>query len=213
MCDPISIGSMAVGALGSAISGYEASENQAAQINARNGATQAEMERQRAYGGRTRESFDSSMKVYEPDAQRRGLADAQTSVGETLTRNAPTDVGSITTAGAPRVVGASESGRVADVFRQGAARDKGMAALKGYGQQQFGNNIALGGNARDIDMVGDFAKFSSGVSAMEQRAAGNNARRSASGLGDILKFAGSVGANRAGRGGTGLNLVRTGGLY
>lgn len=212
MCDPISIGSMAVGAIGSAVNGYEASQNAAAQINARNAATQAELERQKGYGARTREGFDKSLDVYSPQAQTQGLSDAQTSFGDVLTRNTPTNVGSITTTGAPRVVGDSENSRLAGVFNTAATRNTNLANLKGYDQQMFGNKLALGQNARDIDMIGDFAKTSAGVSGIEQRAAANNAAKVPSGLGSLLQFAGTVGANRAGRasGGTLFGAPATG---
>src|SRR6185312_11734695 len=100
---------------------------------------------------------------------------------------------SITTTGAPRVVGDSENNRLAGVFQTAADRNTNLANLKGYDQQQFGNKIALNSNARDIDMTGDFAKVSSGVSGIEGRAAANNATRSLSGLGSLLQFAGTVG--------------------
>jgi hypothetical protein len=210
MCDPISLGSLAVGAAGSAINGYEASQNAAAQINARNAATQQEMERQKAYGEKTRGDFNKSLDIYSPGAQTQGLSDAQSTFGDVLTRNTPTNVGSITTTGAPRVVGDSENSRLAGVFQTAADRNTNLANLKGYDQQQFGNKIALNSNARDIDMTGDFAKVSSGVSGIEGRAAANNATRSPSGLGSLLQFAGTVGANQAGRGKLSLPTIGTG---
>lgn len=193
---------MAVGALGSAVNGYESSQNAAAQINARNAATRAELQRQKGYGAQTQADFNKSLDIYAPGAQAQGLADSQGSVGDVLARNTPTNVGSITTAGAPRVVADSESSRLADVFKTAADRNANLANLKGYDQQMFGNKVALNQNARDIDMTGDFAKVSSGVSGIEQRAAANNAAKPLSGIGSLLQFAGTVGANRAGRGGS-----------
>ena len=72
MCDPISLGSLAVGAAGNAISGYERSQSAAAEINARNAATQAELERSRKYGQQTQASFDKSVDIYNPGAQAQG---------------------------------------------------------------------------------------------------------------------------------------------
>jgi hypothetical protein len=202
MCDPISMGSLAVGAAGQALSGYENAQNQAAQINARNAATQAELARQKQYGEQSRASFDKSVGVYAPGAQDSNLAGSQASIGDALTRNAPTaeSVGTITTAGAPRVVADSEGKKLADVFSYGAGKDTNLANLKGYDQANFNNNVALNSNARDIDTIGDFAKTSAGVNQIEQRAAQNNAARPLSPLGSLLSFAGAVGANQAGRG-------------
>lgn len=200
MCDPISLGSLALGAAGSALNGYEASQSAAAQINARNAATQQELARQKVYGQEARTDFNKSTDIYAPGAQTQGLADSQNTVGDVLTRNTPTDVGSITTANAPRVVGDSENNKLASVFQTAADRNNNLAALKGYDQQMFGNKMALNQNARDIDMIGDFAKTSSGVSGIEQRAAATNAAKAPSGLGSLLQFVGTVGANRAGAG-------------
>lgn len=210
MCDPVSLGSLAVGAAGSAINGYEASQNAAAQINARNAATKQELERQKGYGAQTQADFQKSLDVYAPGAQTTGLSDAQGGVADVLTRNAPTNVGSITTTGAPRVVGDSENSRLADVADIGASRDANLANLKGYDQQMFGNKLTLNQNARDIDMTGDFAKTSAGVNGIEQRAAATNAAQAPSGLGSLLQFVGTVGANQAGRGNIKMPTIGTG---
>lgn len=202
MCDPISLGSLAVGAAGQAVSGYENSQSQAAQINARNAATQAELARSKQYGAQSRAGFDKSVDIYSPGNQATNLAGAQSTIGDTLTGNAPTaaDVGTITTSTAPRVVGDSENHRLADVFTRSASKDANLAGLKGYDQAMFNNNVGLNSNARDIDTIGDFAKTSAGVNQIEQRAAVNNAKKPASGLGSLLSFVGTVGANQAGRG-------------
>ena len=102
---------------------------------------------------------------------------------------------------AVRVIGEREDAKLGNVADYGAMKDKNLGALKGYDNQMFNNKVALNNNARDIDMVGDFAKTSSGVSGIEQRAAGNNSKRTSSGIGDLLSFVGTVGANRAARGG------------
>lgn len=204
MCDPISLGSLAVGAAGQALSGYENSQNQADVINARNAATQAELARSKQYGAQSRQSFDNSVNIYSPGNQATNLAGAQSTIGDTLTGNAPTaaNVGTITTSSAPRVVGDSENHRLADVFTRAASKDANLAGLKGYDQAMFNNNVGLNSNARDIDTIGDFAKTSAGVNQIEQRAAAQNAKKPASGLGSLLSFVGTVGANQAGRGGS-----------
>ena len=98
MCDPISLGSLAVGAAGNAISGYERSQSAAAEINARNAATQAELERSRKYGQQTQASFDKSVDIYNPGAQAQGLASSQSQIGDVLTTK--TNGGSISGASA-----------------------------------------------------------------------------------------------------------------
>lgn len=227
MCDPVTLGSAAVGAAGSLISANEAQSSARAQADARNRATMAEVERQKAYGEQSRGEFDKSMTAFAPGAQEASRAAATSGIGDILTNQAPTaaQVGGITTGNAPAVVGATENARLGDVFKRAAQNNANLATLKGYDQSQFNTNLQLGQQGRNIDTIGDFSKVSSGVSKTEQDAAFNNAKKPSSGIGELLSFAGNVGANQAGKGNIrlpaftgsmaspGLSLTNTGGLY
>lgn len=203
MCDPISatITAAALSAGGSAINGYERNQSQNDMVNARNAATQREMERQKVFQGQTQQMFDQSVGNFAPGAQAKSLADQQGGVAQALQRNAPADVGGISTASAPRVVGANENRVVGDVRQRQAGLGDIMAKLAGYDQNTFQNNLKLNDSAREIDRVGDFAKTSAAVNGLEQKAAYNNAYKAPSGLGDLLSFAGNIGSFYGGKGG------------
>lgn len=229
MCDPVSIGALALGAAGSAINGMESSNTANAMVGARNRATQQELGRQKAYGTESRGVFDTAMGGFTPEAQTNRLASSQTTAANNFASNAPTDVGTITTSTAPRVVGNSENRRVADAFKAVGDRNAAHGKLTGYDQTFFDNNADLLNTGRRIDTVGDFAKVSSGVNRAEQDAAYRNAYKPNSGIGDLLQLAGSVGGYYGGKGGGlpflnfgqptkastnfGISPSRVGGLY
>lgn len=202
MCDPVTGAALAASAGGALISGNEANSNATAQQNARNQATLAEVQRDKAYGDKSRGEFDKSMSLYAPGAQEASRAAATGDVGSLLTSQAPTQaqVGTITTAGAPRVVGNSENAKLGDVFTRAATNNTNLAALKGYDQNAFNTNLGVNQQGRNIDQIGDFAKVSAGVNQLEQKAAFTNAYKPPSGVGELLSFAGNTGANLAGRG-------------
>ncbi len=188
---------MAVGTAGGLLSSSEASANNRRMIEARNAATMGEVARSKAYGEKSRGIFDTSLDGYSSDP-----AAAQAASGEAIASNAPTDVGSITSVNAPKVVADREGAKIADVFTRNAGLDKALGNLKGYDNNTVDNGLRLNQSGRDIDMIGDFAKTSAGVNAIEQRAAENNARRAPSPLGQILQTAGQVGSFYGGKGGS-----------
>lgn len=203
MClDPVTAGSLALSAAGQAYNSYEANKSQSAQINARNAATLAELERSRAYQKRSNSEFDATLNAFAPQSQAAALTSQQDSVANAFTANTPksAEVGSISTTGAPRVVADSANKSVADAFAKTNASSAALGKVAGWDQRAFNNNINLDGSARNLDLISDFAKTSSAVNGIEQRAAYNNAFRPSSGIGDILSFAGSVGAYGGGRG-------------
>lgn len=191
---------MAVGAAGSALTGYEANKNQGDVIRARNAATEAELARQKVYGDKSRGVFDTTLSGFAPEAQTQQLADAQTRTGAAISSNAPTNVGTISTGNGPAVVGDRESSTLAKVFERNAGLDASLGKLKGYDANSLENGLRLSQSGRDIDMIGDFAKTSAGVNAVEQRAAENNTRRPPSMLGQLLQTAGQVGSFYGGKG-------------
>lgn len=202
MCDPISIGSLALGAIGSGISAYERNKTNSSMIKARNAATLAELQRQREYNARTQAEFGKSMDLFNPNNQAERLTTEQNNVADLFQRTAPTAeaTGSISTGNAPRVVADTEGKEIADVFGRNLNEGNALSKVAGYDQRFFNNNVDLNKNARNIDLIGDFAKTSAAVSGVEQRAAYNNAFRPPSGIGDLLSFAGSVGGFKAGQG-------------
>lgn len=202
MCDPVTIGSLAVGAAGSIYKGQEAANTQNDMVSARNAATQAELGRSKAYGEESRGTFDKSLNIFDPNAQATRLSTNQGAAGSFINSNgvAPANVGTISTGSAPAAVGAAETQKLGDVFSRIGMRNTAHGKLAGYDQTMFDNNVDLNNNARKIDSVGDFAKVSSGVNKTEQDNAYRNAYRNPSPIGDILQTAGQVGAFYGGKG-------------
>lgn len=207
MCDPISIGSVALGAIGAGVNAYESNQTQHSMINARNAATMAELDRQRGYQAKSQKLFDESLNNFTPETQAKSLTDAQGASTAGYQANAPISAGSVSTGSGPKVVKTAEDKAVADAFARGSAKDAALGKLQGWDQRAFNNNVNLNDSGRNLDLNTDFAKTSAAVGGLEQDAAYRNAYRPNSGIGDILGFAGSVGAYQGGKGGFG-NLFK-----
>lgn len=203
MCDPISAMAVAAGAAGSGINAYETNRTQKAMTNARNAATQAELERQRAYQAQSGAEFDKAVGNFSAENQAQRLTNEQARVGDAFAQNAPTAemVGQIGTGGAPRVVQAEETRVLGDSFTKGAERNKNAAKLAGWDQRAFGNKLDLNQSGRNLDLTADLSRTSAAVGGLEQNAAYKNAFRPNSGIGDLLQFAGQIGGYQAGKGG------------
>lgn len=203
MCDPVTLGSLAVGAAGSIYKGQEAADTQNNMISARNAATQQELERSRAFGAESRGEFGKSLNVFDPAGQGARLAGNQAGASSYFAGNAPTaaGVGTISTGNAPKVVADTEAKTIGDTFGKIGRSSAAHGNLAGYDQTMFDNNVDTNAQARRIDSIGDFAKVSAGVNKTEQEAAQRNAYRNPSPIGDILQTAGQVGAFYGGKGG------------
>lgn len=207
MCDPVTAGlGLAASAGGSLLNANEANQNAQNVANARNAATQAELQRQKAYGAQARGEFDKSLDLFGPGAQPASLAKAQGDIGSLLAGNTPdaARVGTITTANAPAAVGASEGKKLGDVFSYLGQSATNLGNLKGYDQNNFNTGQSLTTQGRNIGVITDNSKASADVNKMEQGAAATNAYTPPSGLGDLLSFAGNVGSYYAGGGKLGL---------
>ena len=205
MClDPVSaglaLGSAALGAGGSYLNGQEQAKNTAAQINARNSATEAELARQKAYEATSQGAFNKTLGTFAPNAQATALANNQANARDAFAANAPGNVGTIGTGFAPQGVGADANSMIARILSGGAARDAAQGNLTGYGDTMRNNAFALGSGGQALDTVSNFARQSANVGTKEAEAAYNNAARTPSGLGDLLSFGGTLLGSAAGRG-------------
>jgi len=203
MCDPVSIGAIALSAAGAGVNAYETNKNQSSMIEARNAATQAELGRQKGYQAKSNEIFGKSVDGFAPATQSANLANNQQTVASAFQGNAPTaqSVGSISSGTAPSVVKTAEATKVGDILNLGKASNTARGNLFGYSQNQFNNKLNLNDTNRNLDLNTDLSKTSAGVGKLEQDANYKNAFRPNSGVGDIMQLAGSFGAYSGGRGG------------
>lgn len=197
MCNPVALGPAAVATAGSVYSGMEASDNARRTQEARNAATMAEVERGKAYGDKSRAVFDTSLNSFKTDP-----SGAQEATRAAISGNAPSaaQVGTISTGNGPQVVADREGSKLASVFTRNAGLDNALGTLKGYDANTTNNQLNLNQSGRDINTIGDFAKTSANVNAVEQRAAGQNAYKPPSGIGEILQTAGKIGGYYGGKG-------------
>lgn len=202
MClDPLTLGAMAAGGIGSAINASEANANRNAQIEARNKATNDELARQAAFQSQSGGIFDGILNRFQPPAQAAALGDAQTGATNFIHANNPMDVGSILTRGASPQAMAAENSGVASAFSRNAGRADALGKLTGYTNQGVGDALAMSESGRKLNTVSDASRGSVSLLPLARSAAEANAYRAPSGLGDLLGFAGNVGAFYSGRNG------------
>lgn len=200
--DPITLTALAASAGGAVLNGYESNQTQNSMISARNAATQAELARQRQYQNQAQQVFDQSLTNFKPEQQAADLTAQQGAATTAFTNNTPTaeQVGTISSASAPRVVQEAGAKKVGDVFARAGRYNDALGNLTGWDQRAFGNNIKLNNSGRDLGTISDFSRTSAAVNGLEQNSAYQNAFRPNSGIGDILSFAGKVGAYGSGKG-------------
>src|SRR5690349_15064691 len=201
--DPVTLAlTTALAAGGAAINGYEQNQTQKRMIEARNAATQAELQRQQKLQQQSQAVLDNTMHDFTPQSQADNLAQAQTASTNAFTANTPAvSSASFVTPDAPRVVQDAADKKVGDVFSRAGKLNTAFGNLNGYDRNFFNNNINLNNSARKLKTVSDFARTSAAVNGLEQQDAYNNAFRRNSGIGDLLSFAGNTLAYRGGRGG------------
>lgn len=202
MCDPVTIGALALSAAGSGINAYETNKTQGKMIAARNEATTRELGRQHEFQAKSGETFKKSVDQFMPEQQETALTQAQTRATDQFNANAPVSVGGISSGNGPQIVKDTENKTIADAFSKIGNQNAAFGKLAGWDQRAFDNNVGLNANGRDLNINSDLARTSAGVNRLEQDAATRNAFKPNSGIGDLLKFAGSVGAYSGGQGKT-----------
>lgn len=185
---------------GSVINGFESNRTQQDMIDARNAATRQELERQRAFQQQSAADFRDTKNNFKPERQSQKLEEKRVETAQRYQDNAPADFGSIASGSGPQVVQTAEKKSVADAFGRANQQNAALGKLKSWDQRAFDNNLALNQGGRNLDITSDLARTSAAVNRVEQDAAYRNAYKPNSGIGDLLKFAGSVGTYNVGQG-------------
>lgn len=202
MClDPLSLATMAIGGIGSAVSASERNASNRAMVDARNKATTDEFARQDGYQQQSSGIFDGVLNKFSGPAQTQGLADAKAGAGAAIRGNQPTNVGSILLGGAasPQAVAAQDN-TISDAFARGGERATALGNLTGYDRQGTQDRLNLTDSGRGLDTISNFSQGSASLLPLEREVAGNNAYKPPSGLGDLLSFVGNVGSFKGGEG-------------
>jgi len=95
--------------------------------------------------------------------------------------------------GAPEVVKSDLARQIAGAVAKGKSYAKASAGMAAYGQQNLNNNIALGRNAQDMSMLGDFSRGTSSILPYQLKGA-QKAGQSLNTASDVLNGAGQLGA-------------------
>ena len=206
MCDPLTATGIALSVGSTLYKSQGAKKNTSRMVRARNDAAAAEDGRQRAYQDEANDVFNRTLPKFERGAQDVGVEQARQKREEKLTDAASGDGAdeyqAPTAGSAPTVVKSEIARRISDALTQGTKRARTQAALSAYGDNMFGNKVALGRSRGELAQVSDFASKSAGLLPYEMRAAAQNASRAPSIVGDLLGLAGS-GATMAGMAGVG----------
>lgn len=198
MCDPLAltIGSMALSAVGSGINSYESGQNERRQVEARNAAAAAEAQRQRQFQDESQRTFQQSVADQAPEANAQRLAQAQETRRDFATAGGAqplVQTGAPVAASAPPVVGGEIARKIAQAVGDANRSNVALSNLRGYDDAgQYGRFAMASANSSLADTASK-AGGSASLLPLELRAAENNAYRSPSGIGDLFSALGKAG--------------------
>ena len=202
MCDPVSIGALALGTAGTIMQGREQQANMRRAVGARNDAVNAEMIRQRGFADQGQESFGNTLDRFRQPRQEQALADAVTSRGEAMTRAAAPLPNYAPVAGsAPNIVRGEIERKTGQAGRAVASDARRLGDVRARDDVWQGNQFALEGGRNALNTTGSFARGSAALLPGDVRAAETNAYRPPSGLGQGLRLAGMAGGLAGAAGG------------
>lgn len=193
MCDPLSIGGLALAA-GSTGLGMVGAQKQA---DARDDAMQAEFARQDRYSEGAMQAFDQSLGEYQDPAQDLAAKKAERRESlEGAVTGGSGGPGIPLPGSTPEVVKSEIARRMVEALDEGKAEARRMADLGAFGAWQQDTGRAVNQNQTEIGKYANFSRGSSGVLPQELQ----DANQEGAGFrfaGDILGAAGSA-ANMAG---------------
>ncbi len=191
MCfDPISMGLMAGGQLGSVFMNKEAVEKDAA---ARDAVMRAEGERQRKFQEQAGAETDATLTKFDRGAQENGTAQAeQRRMAGVDAATAKIEANAVPTGGsAPQVVQSDMARKIAEAVGRGRGIVRSQAKLQAYGDNQLNNGVSLNRAGQGIDMISNASRASSGIVPYELDAAGHAGDKYRT-IADLFRMGGNV---------------------
>lgn len=209
MCDPLTLGLMAAGAVSSVVGGgmqaREAVKNDTREAEARNRVLRDTLRKNDEQSAASREAFRKRIADSEAQPAAEKLAGAQGQVEQTIAGNlAETGTEAPLAGDAPKVVQDSMKSSLGDSFRKSMEQAKRQAALTGYNVSGRDDAIADSELATGINTNNNFVRGNMSIMPHLQDYAAIRARKPSSGLGQVLQAAGTLATQAAGARGPGV---------
>ena len=203
MCDPISLGLMALGGgasvLGGGMSASETANNNAAIAAARNKALQETNAKNLAISGQSRDAMGKEIAATTGPMAAAGLAGAQGGAVNTIMSNmAPTGGEPTLSSSAPKAAQSGLAAAIAAAHAKSTAKGAAQGNLLGY--QTYGRDVAEQDKdlASGINMNNDFVHGNMAILPSIQDYEQIQANKPSSGLGELLQGLGSAAGGYAG---------------
>lgn len=201
MCTGLEIAA-ATAALGASAGGnymqqQENNANTQREYNARNDAMAAGVKVQDANAAKSTNVLNSTVSKFQQPQQQQDLGSLITKRTNAINANDVTPAainpnGAVSTA--PNVVNSDLANRMAGATAYANQQGSALGSIGGVGDQLLGNSLALNDSGNQIGQISNFAKGDAGVNQAQINAAGHNARKASSGIGQLLSTVGNVGS-------------------
>lgn len=204
MCDPVTIGSMAVSALGAKMQSDAAAQNVNNTVTARNNAYAENAAIQKNIQGQATQALTQTTDKFTPANQVSTLANAQQNrvAGATNAIAAAPTIAPTTSPSAPQIVRDAYTKAGANAMMKGQQTATAEGNLAGYGDSNLQNNLSINAGQNNLQPLVADGQHNASLLPIEMESAANNAPRESGQAGQILQALGGVGAAYAGGGGT-----------
>jgi len=191
MCDPVTIGALALSAGGSFLESREQNKNAQRVQDAKNNAYATGMTRQRQYADETHGDFNKNLETQGKEGFDTQAAKEKSRFVDAFDNVATpsADYNAVPSSAPKNVVIASQ--RANATAKDKTTRDvNNMAGLSSYGNAMFNQNLDRSQFARLFGNAQDKASSDARLIPLDMQSAGNNAQKQASMLPQLMKFGG-----------------------
>lgn len=203
MCDPLTVGGMALSLAGTAVANRDAQKNMNRMAAARRDVALKELDRQKQYQEEAAGEFDTSLDRFRDSNTAKALTDAtQNRVQQS---EAAVQSGGYTDAtgdATPTVVKSEIARKMLDASGRAKTTAQRLGKVQSFGDYLFDANSLLNLQGNRIGDINNAAAGSYRLLPLEQEAAANNVNKPGSAFGSLMKLAGT-GASLAGFAGAG----------